>query len=96
MENLTLTIHNKDKRNGRKWQLTYIMSLCKWIMEQDLGGIERKQALLRDAVDRKLWRVMNSYILYLKEILLYGVIIIPFLLILPLESLVLMIILAGD
>lgn len=68
-------------------------------MEQELGRIERKQALLRD--DRKLWRVMNSYILYLKEILLYGiiiilVIIIPFVLILPLESLVLMIILAGD
>lgn len=37
------------------------MSFCKWIVEQSLGAIVRKQILLRAMKDRKLWRDVIAY-----------------------------------
>lgn len=42
MENLTFTRHTESKRNSGKQRLTYLKRLCKWIVEQGMGGIVKE------------------------------------------------------
>lgn len=55
MENSTLTKRIEGKKSKEKNQ---IMSLCKWILEQDLVVMVKEQMLLRATNGRKLWRTM--------------------------------------
>lgn len=54
-ENLTLTRHKDGNRNRERRRETHIKDLCKWMIEQGLGGIVSGQTLLND---RKLRRTM--------------------------------------
>lgn len=45
LENVTLTDCN-EVNTGRKNRVTYLMSICKWMAEQELQGIVNERILL--------------------------------------------------
>lgn len=51
--NVTYRLQERHGENSNN-----LSSFCKWITIHDLGDIVRRQILLRDPKERKLWRVV--------------------------------------
>lgn len=54
LENLIFTAQTEGKKLRGKQRLIYLVGLSKWMTEQGLGGLTKKQNLLRDTKYRVL------------------------------------------
>lgn len=55
LQNLILPGHIEGNR------VTNLMNLCKWMAEQEMGGIVKKTNTTESYKDMKLWRAMVAH-----------------------------------
>lgn len=63
LENLIHTGQIESKKVRGKQYKTYLVNLNKWMVEQGLRKMTKKQNLLRAMEARKLWRAMIANVL---------------------------------
>lgn len=66
LDNLTFRGHNDGKRNGEKQGITYLTSMCKWLVKKGFREMGKRQNLLSTTKKRKLsWVIfplkLNSF-----------------------------------
>lgn len=61
LANVTLKRHLEGDRGLGKYGITCLTSLCKWVANQRLRGMLKRQTLHGDTNDEKLWRVIIAH-----------------------------------